>query len=133
MSYEELLKRGMAKVPKNLKEHGRFVAPRAVITPAGARTYIDNFNDIARDLRREPAHLLKFILKELATKGEFEGKRLVVLGRFPETQINAKIDLYIKQYVICPECVRPDTKIVKDGDFHFLKCEACGAKQSLGK
>jgi len=133
MSYEELLKRGMEKVPKELKQHDRFKIPEAKTTPDGARTYIDNFYDIAKDLRREPAHLLKFMLKELATKGDMEGKRLLVLGRFSETQINGKIDFYVKQYVICSECKRPDTKIMKDGDFYFLKCEACGARHALGK
>jgi translation initiation factor 2 subunit 2 len=133
MTYEELLKRGMKKVPEELKEHGRFKMPEVSVTPAGAKTYINNFYDIAKDLRREPGHLLKFMLKELATKGDFEGKRLLVIGRFPESQINGKIELYVRQFVICPECGRPDTRIIKDDDFRFLKCEACGAKHSLGK
>ncbi len=133
LTYEDLLKKGMAKVPKELKEHGRFTVPKAAITPAGAKTYIDNFSDVAKDLRREPAHLLKFMLKELATKGELEGKRLLVLGRFTESVINGKIDHYVKQYVVCPECKRPDSKIIKEAGFHFLKCEACGAKHALGK
>jgi translation initiation factor 2 subunit 2 len=33
--------------------------------------------------------------------------------------------------VICPICKRPDTKIVKERRFHFLICEACGAKSSI--
>lgn len=133
MSYEELLKRGMEKVPKELKDQGRFTVPKAKTTPDGARTYIDNFYDMAKDLRREPAHMLKFMLKELATKGNMEGKRLLVLGRFSETQINSKIEIYVKQYVICDECGRPDTKLLKDEGYQFMKCEACGARHALGK
>lgn len=133
MNYEDLLKRALEKVPDKIKSDTRFVIPKVKITPAGAKTYIENFYDIAKDLRRDPRHLLKFLLKELATKGEFEGKRLLVIGRFSEDHINKKIESYVKNYVLCPECKKPDTKIIKEGDFYFLKCEACGAKHSLGR
>nr|1K81_A Chain A, PROBABLE TRANSLATION INITIATION FACTOR 2 BETA SUBUNIT [Methanocaldococcus jannaschii] len=29
--------------------------------------------------------------------------------------------------VICRECGKPDTKIIKEGRVHLLKCMACGA------
>lgn len=132
MSYEELLKRGMSKVPKKAETEERFVIPPAQIQPAGAKTIIVNFQDIASGLRRDVSHILKFILKELATKGEMEKGRLTVIGRFSADQVNKKIESYVKQYVMCPECNRPDTKITKEDKFMFMVCEACGAKRSLG-
>jgi translation initiation factor 2 subunit 2 len=39
----------------------------------------------------------------------------------------------MKHFVICPECNRPDTKIERSDRFAFLKCEACGARGSLGE
>jgi translation initiation factor 2 subunit 2 len=132
MPYEELLKRGLKKVPKKAEASERFVIPKARVQPAGARTIIVNFQDIAKDLRREPGHFLKFLLKELATKGDVEKGRLTVIGRFPAEQVDKKIEAYVKEYVVCPECGKPDTKIVKEDRFMFLVCEACGAKHSLG-
>lgn len=132
MSYEELLKRGLSKVPKKAETSERFVIPKAQVQPAGARTIIVNFQEMASGLRRETPHLLKFILKELATKGDMEKGRLTVIGRFSADQVNKKVESYVKQYVMCPECNRPDTKIVKEDRFMFLVCEACGAKHSLG-
>ncbi len=132
MSYEELLKRGIAALPKKSETSERFVIPEAKIQKAGAKTIITNFNEVASALRREPAHLLKILLKELATKGETDkGGRLVVLGRFPRELVNKKIESYVKNYVLCPECSKPDTKLVKEGRFTFLVCEACGAKHSI--
>jgi translation initiation factor 2 subunit 2 len=132
MPYEDLLKRAMEKVPKKAEETERFTIPKARTEPAGARTIITNFNEVASGLRRDPAHLLKFLLKELATKGEVDkGGRLIVLGRFSDNHINKKIDYYVKTYVICPECGKPDTKLVKEDRYMFLKCEACGAKHSV--
>lgn len=133
MPYEELLKRGLSKVPKKAEATERFSVPKAKILPAGARTIITNFLELASGLRRDPQHLLKFLLKELATKGELERGRLTVLGRFSENQINRKIEAYVKAFVMCPECGKPDTKIVKKDRFFFLKCEACGASHSVSR
>lgn len=131
--YEKLLKRGLAKVPKE-KDHGsRFKVAQPIVEKAGARTIITNFYEIAGSLRREPDALLKFLLKQLATKGEFEGQRLVVLGVFTQEHVARKIELYIRMYVLCPECGKPDTKLVYEGGRELIKCEACGAKSPAGK
>jgi len=45
--------------------------------------------------------------------------------------VEKKIDAYIKEFVYCKECKRPDTHIEKEGRIIFLKCEACGAKEYL--
>ena len=133
MDYEKLLKRGLSRVPKKSKETSRFEMPRARVQPAGAKTIITNFMELRGVFRREQGHLLKFLLKELATKGELDGTRLTVIGRFTEDMINRKLELYAKQYVLCPECHKPDTKIIKEGDYWFLKCEACGARHPVSK
>ncbi len=133
MNYEKMLERGLSKVPKKAGETRRFDIPEARIQPAGAKTIITNFIELANAFRREKGHLLKFLLKELATKGELDGQRLTVIGRFTQDVINRKLELYAKQYVLCPECHKPDTKIMKDGDYWFLKCEACGARSPVSK
>lgn len=132
MEYEELLERGLKRVPKKLKERRRFIVPKADSIQYGARTYINNIQDIAQHLRRDVKHFVKFLLKELATKGEIEGKRLVVLGNFSQELINKKVELYVKNYVVCEECGKPDTKLVKEKGFVFIVCEACGARHSVG-
>lgn len=132
-TYEQLLNRGLSKVPEKLKEKSRFEIPKAKTMKAGLKTNIENFLDIARDLRRDHKHVQKFLLKELATKGELLGKRLVVIGNFSEDLVNKKIDLYVKSYVTCLECKKPDTKIVQEEGYNFLVCEACGAKHPIPK
>ena len=133
MDYEKLLDKAIEQIPKKTKKAARFEVPYSKILPAGARTIIINFTDIAQGLRREPQHLLKFLLKELATKGELKGKRLEVIGRFSKGLVDKKIDLYVKNYVLCPECGKPDTKIIKKDRFFIMKCEACGAKHPIPK
>ena len=69
MSYEELLKRGMKKVPDKIEDKERFEMPRMKVQMTGSRTTMTNFSDVATALMRNPRHLMKFMLKELATKG----------------------------------------------------------------
>jgi translation initiation factor 2 subunit 2 len=131
--YEKFLDMAMEKLPKKSEGSDRFQMPRANIQPAGAKTVIINFTDIAGVFRREPDHLQKFILKELATSGEMQGGRLVVQGRFRPEVVDKKIELYAKEYVLCPGCNRPDTKFVREDRFLFLKCEACGSRHTIKK
>lgn len=133
MDYETLLERGMSQVPKRSEAGERFEMPVALLEKAGRRTIILNIFDIAKTLRREPDHLIKFLLKEMATKGELQAQRLFVLGVFTAEMINKKIDLYVKEYVSCPECGKPDTKLFKEARFIIMKCEACGARTTLQK
>jgi len=132
-SYEELLKKGLKKAPKETLSDGRFEIPKVQVLRAGQKTIITNFTEIASHLRREQNHLLKFLLKELATSGELSGPRLTVIGTFSETAVDSKIDKYAKAYVFCTECKKPDTKLVKEGEFVIMKCEACGARHPVPK
>jgi len=132
-AYEKLLDRAIEKLPKRSEDSDRFQMPRANILPAGARTVIINFTEIAGAFRREPEHMQKFILKELATSGELQGTRLVVQGKFRPEAVDKKIELYAKEYVLCPDCGKPDTKFVREERFLFLKCEACGSKHTIKK
>lgn len=131
MDYEKLLEKALKAVPKKAGEGERFEPPRAEIEKAGRRTIILNIMDIASRLRRDPNHLIKFLLKELATKGEISGQRLYLLGVFPTDTINKKIDSYLKEFVYCGECGKPDTKLLKEDKFWIIKCEACGARHTL--
>jgi translation initiation factor 2 subunit 2 len=130
MEYKELLKEVLAKVPRT-EISSRFVVPKAIIELAGQKTIITNFSEIASVLRRPQEHVIKFLLKELATKGQLSGNRLIVLGNFTSQTIDKKIELYVKVYVNCPECGKPDTRLVKEKRYTFLICEACGARHSV--
>lgn len=132
-TYDSLLEQAMGKLPKKAEGSDRFQMPKANIQPAGARTVIINFTDIAGTFRRELDHIQKFILKELATSGELQSGRLVVQGKFRQEVVDKKLELYAKEFVLCPICNKPDTKIIKDDRLLFIKCEACGARQMIKK
>lgn len=131
--YEKLLERGMKKIPKPSGPGGRFQIPGARVLNQGMKTIIANFLDISQGLRREPNHLMKFLLKELATSGEIRGKSAEFTGRFASSLIDKKIEIYVKNHVLCQECGKPDTKLIRKDRLEFMKCEACGAKHPVKK
>jgi translation initiation factor 2 subunit 2 len=131
--YKSMLDRAYKQLPEQLEEQDRFQITRARVTQQGRRSVIMNFNEIAESLQRDPDHLLKFLLKETATRGNYDGTRVVFQGRFTEDSIRNLIEIYTNKYVICPVCGRPDTYIVRDKRLSFLQCDACGARSSIGK
>lgn len=132
MEYDVLLKRARESMPASVLEKARFDIPSVKGHVEGNKTIISNFLSIARVLRREPEHLLKYVQKELAAPGEVNRSGLLVLGsKIAASRINEKIKQYADEFVLCSNCGKPDTEIKKEGDFCFLKCSACGAKNSV--
>jgi len=92
---------------------------------------LTNIQQIASYIRRDINHFLKFLLRELATSGKIEGNRVVLQTKIPSSKINEKINEYVQDFVICKECGKPDTELVKQDKFMFVHCLACGAKHSV--
>jgi len=129
--YKELLKRARSQLPEVVFSDVRFEIPSADSFVEGNRTIIKNFRDIAKLMERDTLEFAKFVMKELGTAGDMEGNRLILQGKFGWRMINEKVQNYVNEYVLCPECGKPDTKIIKEGRIHFLKCTACGAMKPL--
>jgi translation initiation factor 2 subunit 2 len=131
MDYEVMLKRGKKDLPEVSAGLDRFTIPNVAGHLEGNKTVISNFFQIATSLGRPPEHLLKYISRELAAKGELKKQMLIFNTKLPSSKINEKIQQYVDNYVICKECNKPDTKIYKEGIITFLRCQACGAKHAL--
>jgi len=132
-TYEKLLDR--AKLMRSINDvtKERFQPPSPSSSISGSKTLLHNFKEISDILVRDQSHLLKFLSSELATAGVIEGGRAIFQGRFEQRTLMRLINLYIDKYVICPVCSRPDTQIVKENRLFFKKCDACGARSSIGK
>ena len=133
MKYEDLLKRARNQLPESVTIAERFEIPKVKGHLEGNKTIISNFNQIAQTLRREPAHLLKYLLKELATPGVLKGQLLILGAKTSASRINEKIENYGREFVLCSECGKPDTKLIKEGNVQFLHCTACGGKHPIKK
>ena len=130
-SYEQLLDRAYDKV-KIIEGNGeRFEIPQITGHFQGKKTILTNFKEISEHLRRNADHFQKFLLKELAAKGSIEGDRLVLNSKISSKKINPKIEQYVEEFVLCKECKKPDTELVKDGKMTLVHCLACGARHPV--
>ena len=86
---------------------------------------------IANHLRRKIEHFQKFLLKELATSGYMDKDRLILNNKIPSAKINQKVEDYVKEFVLCRECKKPDTEIIKQDRLEIMHCLACGAKHPV--
>jgi translation initiation factor 2 subunit 2 len=125
------LSRLRESLPETVASHSRFKIPEPEVLYEGKTTVLRNFTDIIETINREPAHLMAFLLKEVGTAGNQEGKRALFKGRVPVKQLEDRINNYVDIFVLCSECNRPDTKLVKDGRTLVLECEACGAHRPV--
>ncbi len=128
-NYEALLDKAYENVKVN-EECCRFEVLKVKGHHEGIRTIISNFGQIVACLRRSPEHVMKFLGKELASSVEMKGDRLVLSRRLASKEINEKIERYVKRFVLCPKCGKPDTEL-EVGAKAFLRCLACGNKQEV--
>ena len=130
-TYEELLKKAYDKVKVVQTGGERFEILKVEGQVSGKNTIITNITQIAAHLRRPLDHLIKFLQKELAVSGKMEGDRLVLNTKLNSSKVNEKIQQYAKEFVICPECQKPDTEIIAEKGIKSKHCLACGAKSPI--
>jgi len=129
--YRALLQRARSKLPEQVMSGERFVLPDVDVIYEGKTTVWRNGGDIIDLVRREPSHMLGYLLKELGTAGTQDGRRVLFKGRVAGKAIEDRIRSFVEMYVLCQECTRPDTHLVKDGRTVILQCEACGAHRPV--
>tara|TARA_Y100000310_G_scaffold339029_1_gene430431 strand:- start:486 stop:896 length:411 start_codon:yes stop_codon:yes gene_type:complete len=130
-TYEELLERAQSQLPKKTKSKERFKIPIAIGRIEGNKTIVTNFLQIANSLHREPKQILKYLQRELATPGSVDGQRLILGRKINSRLINEKITRYVSDFVLCNDCKKPDTQLLKEERVLMLKCTACGAKHPV--
>lgn len=129
--YEDLLEKGMSEVPDEAGESERFELPVADTRKDGSKTVITNFGEIADVISRDQDRFSKYLQDELGTSARVEGDEMVLNGEIRRGNVQAKVKQFAEEYVFCPECESPDTKIVREKGVEILKCQACGARNPL--
>ena len=127
------LDRALKQVPEIKGSGERFVVPDPKLLTEGKTTVLENFAVIVDKLNREPEHIFKFLLRELGTAGKMDGSRAIFQRKLTSSMISELINAYVKEYVTCSECGRPDTHLIKSERVLTLRCDACGAHRPVTK
>lgn len=129
--YSTLLARARSKLQDATATHERFTVPAADVMYMGKTTVIRNFAAVADQINREPDQLLAYLLREVGMAGTLDGPRVIFKGKVDSQLIQGRIKEFVEAFVLCGECNRPDTKLVKDGRTTILTCDACGAHRPV--
>ncbi|GMT00691.1 hypothetical protein PENTCL1PPCAC_22865 [Pristionchus entomophagus] len=136
-SYEEMLTLVFdimrEKNPELAGEKKKFAMKPPEVGRAGSKkTAFVNFNEICKHMKRNPKHVLQFLMAELGTTGSIDGNNcLIVKGRFQQKHFESVLRKYIKEYVMCHTCKNTDTELTKDTRLFFLQCQSCGSRCSV--
>ncbi len=133
LSYEELLDRGIEKLPPKIKTKTRFEIPKVETEIEAGRTIITNWKDIISAMNRDQKLLLRFLEHRLGTVGWVSGGKAYFQGKFQKVRLNRLLEFFVNEYIICDVCKRPDTKLVKEKGQLIKKCDACGAWRVVEK
>jgi translation initiation factor 2 subunit 2 len=131
MEYEKMLTRAYATMPKHALTKERFEIPVIDSLVQGTKTQVKNFGQALKIVGREEKHCLKFFTKELAVPITSTDGKLQLNGKFSNVQLNDIFQKYVKMFVLCHECQKPDTKIIEQHGIKVLKCDACGASSPV--
>lgn len=131
--YLSALKRARENLPAHVFEKSRFQIPNADVFKEGNKTWITDWNRILKVINREEHsdHLAKHLAGEFATSATEERGRLCLQGKFSRVMVNRELTSYVKDFVLCEECSKPDTKLVREGRILIKVCEACGARVAV--
>ena len=130
--YEKLLKRIEKNLSKATQANDvRFELPPVDVMWEGQRTFFRNFAEYPKIMRRDPDKLLQYLSKEFAVPAERVGDSAIFVGKRDPDDFTRILKIYVSDYIECPTCKSPDTKIEKEKRISFLICEACGAKSTI--
>jgi len=134
-NYEALLKRIEGEIGRGQRRDdgrsARFELPVVDVMREGQKTFLRNFAEFPKVLRRDPDKLLQYLSKEFAVPAERIGDKAMFIGRRDPDDFTRLFQIYVKDYLECPTCKSPDTKTSRENRISFLICEACGAKSTL--
>ncbi|MFQ5970005.1 MAG: translation initiation factor IF-2 subunit beta [Nitrososphaerales archaeon] len=130
--YENLLKKLQSKsVSQSQKSASRIELPTPQIMWVGNKTIFRNFMDFPKLLIRDPEKVLLYLAKEFGSAAYIAGEKGIFVGKKEPSVFMSLFERYMKDYVMCPVCSSPDTKIERVKRLSFLVCEACGARSSI--
>jgi translation initiation factor 2 subunit 2 len=93
-----------------------------------------NFSDTVKVLNRPVEHIISFISSELNSDCSLDAmNRLIIRGKYGSRHLESVLKTYIIQYVVCNECKKTNTCLVKDPitRLSFVKCTDCQSSRSV--
>ncbi|KAI3642691.1 hypothetical protein MP228_012246 [Amoeboaphelidium protococcarum] len=96
----------------------------------GIKTAIPNMSEVAKALARPPTYTTKYFGCELGAqvKCNEAADRYIVNGAHDAEKLQVALDGFIQRFVLCGECLNPETVLLVGKDEILRDCKACGKR-----
>ena len=134
-TYEALVDRVFTFLSANKTDEKKtlLLPPPRVYREGKKKSIWSNFAVTCSNMNRPMDHVNAFICAELGTTASIDGNnRLVIRDSFQPKQVQKVLRNYIKEYVMCKNCGKPDTRLVKENRMYFVHCNSCDSKKAVG-
>ena len=99
----------------------------------GIKTVVPNLSQVAQQLARPGAYLIKYFGFELGAQTNIDppDDRWIINGAHEAAKLQDYLDGFISKFVLCKKCKNPETVVqIKDGHI-TLDCKACGQRTDV--
>lgn len=86
------------------------------------KTQITNFDEVCKDIEREPKIVINFFKKKLGLNIIYKNSLVVFSNHVLANDLEKVLNEFIDKYVLCPICKLPETVFINN---EKRKCRAC--------
>lgn len=98
------------------------------------KTVILNLSSIAQSLARPEIYIMKFFGFEFGVQINMNptDNRWIINGAHEATKLQDLLDIFITKFVLCKECLNPETDLVINHDLNIIRyCKVCGQRTKV--
>ena len=89
------------------------------------RTVVENLENVAKDIERDPILIIEFFKRKFSTNFIFKKGILTTSRDINYKELEIAIREFIEYFVLCSICRLPETTITKNSNKFFLNCKCC--------
>jgi len=130
-SYEEMLEEALKKLPEISLSSDRYALTQIEVKYEKNKTFILNIKEILFKIKRSEKEFKGDFSRIIGIPTKFEKNSLVINGVINKEILKKKLEEYVKIFVICEVCGKPETRVIIEDNVKYLKCDACGYKKLL--
>jgi translation initiation factor 2 subunit 2 len=130
-SAEELIKRAYETLSLREKKKNKFVQPEIIVKDR--KTFIINFENFCKSINRETIFVKTYIDKQTQFTSSLitNDTQLKIDTSLKIPHLKNIITIFIKMYILCPECKSSDTTLIRKNRKTFTSCGTCKSEKIL--
>jgi len=128
---DELVKRAYTALSQREKKKSKFIQPD--IITKDRKTLILNFDSFCKSINRDKTLVKMYLDKETNFSSSFigDGEQLKIDTMLRVPHVKNILTIFIKLYILCPDCKSSDTSIIRKSRTNFTQCNTCKSSKVL--